>query len=390
MNALKTKFPCDEAKCTGCFACINVCQTNAIEMQMHNGFLYPSIDSDRCIGCEKCMSICPQNKESIRNSEDVEYYAASAKDSEVYGRSASGGIGHVLAHEVVLNGGVVCGAILDSQDRVVHSIISDATGIANLQNSKYTQSYIGKLYQEIERYLCRGTVVLFIGTPCQVDGLKSYLGEDYSNLVTADLFCKGVPSPRLFNKYINYLKTKYRVNTLRYTFRNKEIGLGVYPAIEMESRKKYLHGTDAAYTFCLGRGYMRNSCYKCRYHSLKRVGDLSLGDYHGDTKCSSKQFTTVTCNTRKGNEMFKAISEQIEALEIEQKDVLLGQGSCFKSELAKPSDADEFGFDCMDKSYEYIAKKYLLPKGLKGFINKTFSPRIQSRLRRISKALRGN
>ena len=53
-----------------------------------------------------------------------------------------------------------------------------------------------------------GKEVLFVGTPCQVGGLKTYLRKDYDNLITADLVCHGVPSQQLLNDNIDHYRKK--------------------------------------------------------------------------------------------------------------------------------------------------------------------------------------
>ena len=71
------------------------------------------------------------------------------------------------------------------------------------------QSDLGDCFSEIKKHLMQETKVCFIGTPCQVYGLKSYLRKEYDNLVTVDLVCHGTPSPKLWKKYLDEQKDKY-------------------------------------------------------------------------------------------------------------------------------------------------------------------------------------
>ena len=57
-----------------------------------------------------------------------------------------------------------------------------------------------------------GKKVLFSGTPCQTDGLLSYIETKRipaENLYTMDLICHGVPSPKLWQSYLKYLENKF-------------------------------------------------------------------------------------------------------------------------------------------------------------------------------------
>ena len=75
-----------------------------------------------------------------------------------------------------------------------------------------------------------GEKILFSGTPCQVAGLKSFLGRDYENLICVDFVCHGVPSPMVWEKYIHY---RVRLDNQeeypnKINLRNKESGWSQY------------------------------------------------------------------------------------------------------------------------------------------------------------------
>ena len=109
-------------------------------------------------------------------------------------KSSSGGIFPLLAKEVLLQGGKVYGCRILNGDRAVHTVVETEEELELLRGSKYIQSSIGRVFQQVEEDLSHNKKVLFSGTPCQAAGLKAYLKREYSNLLIVDLVCHGVPS----------------------------------------------------------------------------------------------------------------------------------------------------------------------------------------------------
>ena len=192
-------------KCTGCHACYSVCPRNAITMEMdEEGFLYPRIDQNKCINCSLCRGACPVlSIDTVEMENPIKTcYAACAKNRDERRTSSSGGVFSAIARQVINEGGFVCGALFDEQLTLQHKVIQTESGLMRIKGSKYIQSKIGDSFITIKELLSSGRKVLFCGTPCQVAGLKSFLKSDPDNLLTIDLICHGVPSPGLFNKYL--------------------------------------------------------------------------------------------------------------------------------------------------------------------------------------------
>jgi coenzyme F420-reducing hydrogenase beta subunit len=209
--------------CTGCGACYNICPKNAIVMtENKEGFLFPAIDDEKCIHCGLCDKNCPILTPIQFNQKVIKSYAAMAND-EIRGKSASGGMFFLAADYILKQGGVVCGAGF-SHDflSVCHEIVDNHEKLKNLLTSKYVQSNIKLTYKEVELILKTGRLVLFSGCPCQVAGLKNYLGFDYSNLLCLDLICHGVPSPKAWRMYAEEMRKKNQIVAVN--FRNKKDG----------------------------------------------------------------------------------------------------------------------------------------------------------------------
>ena len=137
-------------------------------------------------------------------------------------------IGHDLpraaAEKILKNGGVVFGAAYNADLFVEHICIEDINGLYKLKGSKYVESTTNSTYSKVLSYLKNGKKVLYSGTPCQIAGLKKFLGKDYENLFTMDLICHGVPSERLFHKYLEWQSGQLGGKIIYCGFRDKDVG----------------------------------------------------------------------------------------------------------------------------------------------------------------------
>ena len=109
-------------------------------------------------------------------------YAAWSKDAELRFNSTSGGIFSELAYSVLARGGFICGARYNEENTIEHAVVENKEGVEKLRQSKYAQSSMDDIYCKVKTLLLNQKLVAFAGTPCQVAGLKSYLGKNYENL----------------------------------------------------------------------------------------------------------------------------------------------------------------------------------------------------------------
>ncbi len=311
---------CDDFTCTGCGACENICPVDAIKLLPNKeGFGVPSIDSNKCIGCLKCEKCCPViNNKEINYGNEPKVYAAWNNDAKIRKGSSSGGIFSALAETIIKKGGVVCGAAYDASMNVNHIIIDSIDDIVKLRGSKYVQSNINKVYREIKEYLKKDKLVLFVGTPCQVSGLKNYIVKDFDNLYCCDFICHGVPSQLLFNKYIKWIENKNNIKISHFNFRHKIKGW--YDASRVYNNKTILKGLDDAYFIWFNKNLsLRESCYKCPAIGLPRKGDITIADFwrigmrnkFHSLKEINKGISLIVTNNNKGSLLLKFISEKI-------------------------------------------------------------------------------
>ena len=267
-------------RCTGCRVCENVCPSQAIEFKENKeGFLYPNVKEDLCTNCGFCTQKCPVLTETEYGEIQECYAVMSEKDIRM--ESSSGGMFTVLANYILKKGGYVCGAAWKSPFTVAHKIIHRNEDLHELQLSKYIQSDLNDCYRQIKDLLAENKAVLFVGCPCQVDGLYHFLGKrDNQNLITADLVCHGVPSYKTLEKYCKEVAGDRQVKQIN--FRSKEVyKWSTTMKIEFSDGSIYRRGfKEDPWINCFNENlFFRLSCYSCKYAKIPRVGDFTLGDF---------------------------------------------------------------------------------------------------------------
>ena len=267
-------------KCTGCSACFNACKFDALSMETdETGFWFPKIDEVKCVECGACMRACPALEKPEYKSENPKAYIVQNKDDEIRRQSTSGGAFTAIAKTIIAQDGVVFGAAIDGDYKVSHIWVDTEEGLARFRSSKYVQSWIGESYREAERFLKIGRMVCFSGTPCQIYGLKKYLGQDYENLLTVDVMCRAVPSPKVLEKYLEFQKIRYMFN--RISFRDKKLGYSQSTLALYQDEKCVYRGSseyDPWLRLFLGSYCDRLSCYNCKYQGCEHISDFTLWD----------------------------------------------------------------------------------------------------------------
>ena len=304
--------------CAGCGACVSACPVDALRLLPdEDGYYRACVDYEKCVNCGKCVKVCPALKLPEKtNRKEPKCYEFVAADSQVLKNSSSGGIFPLLAQEAFRRKGSVVGAAWQEDFSVAHIMIDSEQDLPKLQKSKYLQSYLGNTFRQVEKKLKDGEFVLFSGCPCQVTGLKSYLGKEYDNLLTVDLLCGNSPSTRFFQEY---LKEQFPEGLQAYEFRNKTEGWnwdGVLITLKNGEQQYRRGGKDDDYQ----RVYHNHTmcaphCENCRYQETPRFGDLTIGDFWGiggkdKTLNTRNGVSVILCNNEKGEKYLSAIPEE--------------------------------------------------------------------------------
>lgn len=306
----------DKKQCCGCEACVQACPKQCIDFtQDAQGFFYPSVNEDKCVDCGLCNKVCPiLNVEDYRLPPSTPVFAAYNNDDEQRRTGSSGGIFELLALETIKNKGIVFGAVFNEEWNVVHGYAETEEQIEALKRSKYVQSRIGTNYKQVKSFLIQGKQVLFVGTPCQIAGLKHYLRKDYENLITVDVVCHGVPSPMIWKKYLAEKKKeiacKYNANEgdvlfksisfrdkvkswrryhLTLTYGIREDGIDAIGSDSIVgTASQYVWENDYMLSF-LHDFANRPSCFDCKFRNGKCRSDLTLADFWGIEKLTNIQ-----------------------------------------------------------------------------------------------------
>lgn len=286
------------------------------------GFNYPTVDKDKCVDCKLCEKVCPIiNKDKIVQGSDEENntYVAYTKNETVRKSSSSGGMFTELAENVLNKNGVVFGSAFDENLNAHHIMIDNISDLEKLRGSKYIQSQIESTYKEAEKLLKDGKLVLFSGVACQIAGLKSYLRKDYDNLLTVDVLCHGVPSGKVWRKYIDEKQKKYNSKVKEFTFRNKDNGWKLYTVKQKYDNNKEVgcpFNQDPYMQLFLGEICLRPSCYYCRFKDIKRPSDITLGDSWGildymPDMDDNMGASVVIVHTEKGVKLLNAVKDNL-------------------------------------------------------------------------------
>lgn len=363
--------------CTGCSACFDICPTKAIELETDiEGFWYPKVNLNLCTDCGLCEKTCAElHIEELKQygtNEVPIVFAAFHKDEIIRRESTSGGLFSALANKMYDEGGYVGGAIYTEDFYAKHIVSNKREDLLRIRGSKHFQSDMTGIFKQIKKLLINKEKVLICGAPCQMAGLRLYLGKEYENLITIDFICLGINSPKIFHKNIESLERQHGAKAVSVQAKNKDLGWrSLAYKIRFANEKIYLReGRKDSFT----RGFIethcncRPTCYECKYKGFPRISDLTLGDFWGIEKSNSKLIdnnmgtSAVLLNSQKGISFFDSIKNNIETEELALSDVLPGNQALIRPILMPTINREEY-YEAIDKlSFDKVAKKYFPSK----------------------------
>lgn len=354
----------DKEMCCGCTACSSICPTGAIEMvEDEEGFLYPSIDKEKCIECGLCKRTCPiLNKQTTKN-ENLKAYIFQHCNDEIRHESTSGGAFSAIAEEIIEQGGVVFGVAFDNEYNVKHTYVTKKEELSIFRNSKYVQSNPNTTFETVKNFLENDRLVLYSGTSCQIEGLKSYLKKEYDNLFTVDVVCRAVPSPKMWKKYISWKMEEYD-SPKKVFFREKYYGYK-YSNLSIYGKNSEYHSgveSDPYLRAFFSNICDRPSCYSCKFKTQYRKSDLTIWDCFNVEKFNKKLdddkgTTRILVHTDKGADIINQISKNNICEQINVEDALSDFNGIF-STVKFNNKKQQFVNDMNVLEGEELFKKY--------------------------------
>lgn len=351
--------------CCGCGACVAACPVHAISfIEDAYGYCYPHIDESLCIRCGRCKQVCGFQHGLISESSG-DTYAAATSELQI-NQSASGGIFGALARSMLAQGGAVVGCKYENCGESLcacHYVVDDASELSALLGSKYVQSNMSSVFLEVRKLIKDGRDVLFSGTPCQIAGLRGYLGEDLwcsDHLITIDLVCHGVPNQRMLQGYLAEVEQASSRNSqiVDARFRPKCDGWANSLQLELvfsDGSRKFIPSEESSYYDAfLNLKTFRDSCYVCPFAGRQRPADLTMGDFWGvERYCPEllenaggpfSLFSGVSCvlvNSHRGSMWLQKLGSKIILREV-PFETIAAQNEQLKAPAVRPKDRTDW------------------------------------------------
>lgn len=346
----------DRKFCTACTACYAICKFNAIKMlQDENGFIYPEIDDKKCVNCGQCVKVCPVINYTPLSVQE-KYYMAWNLDESIRYNSSSGGVMSAIAEIYLRDGWFLFGAVWDSEKKKLRIEYATDENYTRQRKSKYVEADVGDAYKQVAKFLNEGEKVVYVGTPCQISGLRKIIG-DTPNIIYIDFICHGTPSSGLFSKHINNLEKKYGKKIEELNFRCKSLGWMDY-VLELyfqdKKVKRIHHSLDSFYSAFLNNYILRENCYFCKWRQGFE-GDITIGDFWGINEYKpelndDKGISIVCVKGKRGAEVFEKIKQLLswEEIPIESAQYIYNgqmEASLYKSRNAFLQRVQNVGFE---------------------------------------------
>lgn len=354
--------------CTGCHSCSQICPQKCIRMvKNQNRFLMPVIDEEKCIHCGMCNASCPIiNPKSVNKSQiNVQAYAAQSMHDKIRQYSSSGGIFSEIAMHIISQNGIVFGAAFDENKQVRHMEIKSISDLKYLRGSKYVQSEIGTSYIKVKEYLDAGRPVLFGGTPCQIGGLYGFLKKEYDNLYTQDFICHGVPSPMVWEKYMEFCEADNGA-VKSVSFRHKKYGWKKYSLqlIFLDGTETLqIHNNDLYMRSFLRNLSLRQSCYNCQFKNKNRLSDFTLADFWGISNIcpemdDDKGTSLLLLNSYKARKLFEQIKKNVRYKEVDFEESIKYNSAMTKSAIYNKK-REKFLKCVREKGFKTASRRFL-------------------------------
>lgn len=303
--------------CYSCFSCGYVCPSKAISFVELGGFFRPVVEEEKCFHCGKCNKECLIKNDSTKKM-NGKAYIAFLNDASLRERSSSGGVFKAIADLFIENGDYVVGCVYDENFQPRHIVTDKRDIVDKMVGSKYVQSNLDGLYEEMYHLLSRGNKVLFSGLPCQVKAAHSLFSK-FDNLTSICLVCHGVMPRNMWRQYIME-ETEKNGEIVSCNMRDKRRGWTDYGLCFSHadgSENVVFRKTDGHLLKCYTDGLFENErCLSCGIKGSRIEADIIVGDgWSGNTLFpgidDGKGISEVFSLTEKGNRWLSHVAEKM-------------------------------------------------------------------------------
>lgn len=369
----------DKKDCCGCWGCADICPVHCITMQEdEEGFRYPVVDKDKCITCNRCEKVCPIINVKPEVKKEQYCYILQHKNKQILSESTSGGAFTAIASWIIEQGGVVFGAGYDEKLQVVHQYVETVDGLKKFRNSKYVQSLIGKTYNQVRDFLEKGKLVCFSGTPCQLEGLLQFIRKSYDNLITIDIACHSVTSPKVFREYLKEKRQVLGDNFQNVKFRDKNPFGYNYSQMSIYRNDKQIYhegvDTDPYLRSFFSGVNVRPSCFNCHFKKRYRLTDFTIWDCFNPRPYTKELdnnmgVTRILAHTGRAVDILKKIQDRATIIEIPVEEAMKDSKELVQSILIDERRVDFFtvakqqtGVNCFLSAYFPITLRTRIEK----------------------------
>ncbi len=329
----------DTGLCSGDGACVAACPAYVLEFQNKRPVI---VDEEGCIKCGICTSACSRydglatpsreiDLESI--GEYISLWQAHALDDEVRSEGQSGGVATAL---------MICAV---EEKMVEASLVLQAEGDAMTSKSKiaYTKEEIIKAQKS--KYVTFPSLAsvnlirknqinsfAYVGTPCQITGLKYLINQRLDGLYHRARYIVGL-----------FCMESFMPQPLTEIFKKRTGGLDYAEAtrVDIDKGRLVIHHPgrpEKPYRIRLRHfeEAMRSGCQSC-VDLTAEDADISVGNVG-----AKKKHTVVVIRTRAGEELFNKAIEKgyiaVEAMEDKEFQLILNLNRMKKKDRALPAD----------------------------------------------------
>ena len=387
MNTESLKIFDIKNECTGCGACVSACPKGCLSLEYDDeGFLYPQGNLSDCINCRKCECSCHVlSGEVVKGLEQPVWWNKSKlfmfinNDTDLRMKSTSGGAMSVFANQILSEGGVMFASHYNGEKKRLEYASTDEYPLDDFRKSRYIESNTNGIYVRVSEQLLNNRKVLFVGTPCQVCGLKKNLGKnsDNENLLTINFVCHGVPSNEIFHKYISQKYYNGKLDNVDFRYKDEKRGWHQMSLRLYYKDKNVIipYGSDEFYRSFVNNDLLRKSCYACSY-LFNDFADITIADFWGirkynQEKDDNKGISLIIAHNKKAEEFVPLLTQSGECtpLPYEAIEYILKEHKSYHIENRFKGDKEQY-LQHIKKQYKWIILKYKIRQWIKAIVRR--------------------